>query len=106
MEDRKYVIVSNEHSTWPNGALLFWGRRTEDGQERSFGGYTTRFDQCELYTREEIEKWRGELKAQYPFFDEIQPMSPRDLLKHDEVVCTLEDLQTLGYSLWNVVMRA
>lgn len=105
-KDRKYVIVSNEHSAWPNGALLFWGRRTEDSQKRSFGGYTTRFDQCELYTREEIEEWRGGLKAQYPFFDEIQPLSLSDFLKHNEVVCTLEDLKTLGYSLWNVVMRA
>lgn len=100
------MIVSNVHSAWPNSALLFWGRRTEDGQERSFGGYTTRFDQCELYTREEIEERRGGLKAQYPFFDEIQPTSPSDFLKHNDVVCTLEDLKTIGYSLWNVVMRA
>lgn len=100
------MIVSNEYSAYPNGALLFWGRRTEDGQKRSFGGYTTSFDQCELYTREEIEEWRDDLKAQYPFFDEICPTSPSDFRKHNEVVCTLEDLKTLGYSLWNVVMRA
>lgn len=41
--ERKYVIVSNEHDSWPRGALLFWGRRTEDEEKRSFGGYTTRW---------------------------------------------------------------
>lgn len=106
MDDRKYVIVSNEHSSWPNGALLFWGHYTEDDHERSFGGYTTRFDKCERYTRDEIEKWRGGLKAEYPFFDEIRPASSHDFKKHDEVVCTLEELESLGWSLWNVVMRA
>lgn len=104
--ERKYVIVSNEHDAWPNGALLFWGRRTEDDQERSFGGYTTNFYQCERYTREEIEKWRGVRKAQYPFFDEVQPISRRSFKQYSEVICTLEDLESLGWKLWNVVMVA
>lgn len=106
MDDRKYVIVSNEHPAWPKGALLFWGRHTEDDQQRSFGGYTTRFDQCEKYTRAEIEQWRGSHRAEYPFFDEISPTCPHDFMKHNEVVCTLEELNSLGWSLWNVVMRA
>lgn len=106
MKDRKYVIVCNEHSAWPDDALLFWGRHTEDDQERSFGGYTTRFDQCEKYTREEIVQWRGEAAEHYPFFDEIQPIGLLGFLKYNEVVCTLEDLESIGYSLWNVVMRA
>lgn len=100
---RNYVIVANKHRTWPSGSLLFWGRHTEDCEKRSFGGYTSRFDQCEKYTREELEKWRGSMKTQYPFFDELKITSPGDLYGHDEVLCTLEDLQSIGFSVWQVV---
>lgn len=55
MLDRKYVIVSMCHKGIANGgALLFWGVRTEDDQKRSFGGYTSNLDTCEIYTKEEI----------------------------------------------------
>ena len=104
--DRKYVIVSNEHKSWPTGALLFWGRITEDGEKRSFGGYTTRWDKCEKYTREELEKWRGSLREHYPFFDELDIPHDFAFRKHAEVLCTLEDLEKIGYSLWSVVCRA
>ena len=50
MRDRRYVIVCNEHSGMFRGTLLFWGSRTEDGQERSFGGYTSDIDNCEIYS--------------------------------------------------------
>ena len=104
--ERKYVIVSNEHDRWPRGALLFWGRLTDDEKERSFGGYTTKWDKCEKYTREELEKWRGSLFLYYPFFDELEIQNDRDFRRHSEVLCTMEDLESLGYSLWNVMCLA
>lgn len=104
--ERKYVIVSNGHDSWPKGALLFWGRLTEDEKERSFGGYTTRWDKCEKYTREELEKWRGNMVLNYPFFDELGISNAWEFYMHSEVLCTMEDLESLGYSLWNVVCRA
>ena len=105
--ERKYVIVANEHDSWPRGALLFWGRLTQDDEKRSYGGYTTRWDRCEKYTREELEVWRGDhFRVHYPFFDELNITSDYDFRKYEEVLCTLEDLEKLGYSLWNVVCRA
>lgn len=105
MEERKYVIVNNEYTTWPKGSLLFWGHYTEDDQQRSFGGYTTRFDQCEKYTRTEVERWRAAAVDHYPFFDEIKPTCAGDFLKYEDVVCTLEDLHSLGWALWQIVVR-
>lgn len=103
--ERNYVIVANKHSTWPSGALLFWGRYTEDGEERSFGSYTTRFDMCEKYTREELLRWRNGDSKHYPFFDELGISGPGDFHEHDEVLCTLEDLETIGYTVWQTVCR-
>lgn len=105
MEERKYVIVSNKHPSWPASALLFWGHYTEDNQDRSFGGYTARFDQCEKYTKSEIERWRNGVEEHYPFFAEINPTCPHDFLQYEDVICTLEELGRLGWSLWNVVVR-
>lgn len=104
--ERNYVIVCNEHRSWPTGTLLFWGEHTEDDQERSFGGYTTRWDKCEKYTREELERFRGGLKKQYPFFDEIWPGSQRTFKEYNEVLCTMENLESIGYKLWTVVCSA
>lgn len=104
-QERKYVIVSNEHKSWPAGALLFWGRHTEDGEKRSFGGYTTRWDKCEKYTREELMQYRGGMVKEYPFFDELNITSDYDFRKHNEVLCTMEELEKIGYALWNVVCR-
>ena len=100
---RNYVIVANRHRTWPGGSLLFWGRHTEDHEERSFGGYTSRFNQCEKYTRAELEKWRKGDKKHYPFFDELDIGSPAEFGEYDEVLCTLEQLQSIGFSVWTVV---
>lgn len=52
--DRNYVVVCNRYSGI-GGSLLFWGTKTEDNSERSFGGYTSDFNNCEKYTLEEIE---------------------------------------------------
>ena len=56
MRDRRYVIVCNEHSGMFRGTLLFWGSRTEEGQERSFGGYTSDIDNCEIYSENEVKE--------------------------------------------------
>lgn len=53
---REYVILCNKHKGIFNGACLFWGHKTEDNEKRSFGGYTSDIDNCEMYTLEEIEK--------------------------------------------------
>lgn len=42
--NREYVIVSNKHTSLFPGCLLFWGHRTEDEENRSFGGYTSNID--------------------------------------------------------------
>lgn len=101
--ERNYVIVANRHRTWPGGSLLFWGRHTEDHEERSFGGYTSRFDQCEKYTRQELLHWRKGDKKHYPFFDELDIASPGEFGEHEEVLCTLGQLQSIGFSIWTVV---
>lgn len=101
--ERKYVIVCNEHESWPSCALLFWGHRTEDAEARSFGGYTSRFDKCEHYTRDEINRWRRGAVQHYPFFDEIKPSCPHDFRKYNEVVCTLEELESIGFTVWTVI---
>ena len=33
---------------------MFWGTKTHDEQERSFGGYTNDLDVCERYTFSEV----------------------------------------------------
>lgn len=104
--ERNYVIVCNERRSWPEGALLFWGKHTKDDQKRSFDGYTTRFDRCEKYTREELERFRGPLKKQYPFFEEIGPTSMTSFRKYNEVLCTMEDLESIGCKLWTFVCSA
>ncbi len=100
MNKRDYVIVCNEHSSIIRGALLFWGSRTEDDAKRSFGGYTCRIDKCERYTREELESFRGNLKKEYPFFDEIEPGT---FNQQNEVLITVQDLKKkLGYREFHI----
>lgn len=53
-EKREYVLVSWKWS-WQNGYLLFWGKRTEDQEKRSYGGYTQDLDACEKYTKNELK---------------------------------------------------
>lgn len=100
--DGEYVIVCNEHKAILPGALLFWGRRTEDDEERSFGGYTCDIEKCERYTRAELEAWRGGLTEEYPFFDEIER---KDFYKKNEVLITLQQLEAIGFSRWTVMCR-
>ena len=100
--DRDYVIVCNEHHSIFPGALLFWGNHTEDSEKRSFAGYTSKIDKCERYTRKELEEWRGELKDEYPFFEEI---SAKKFSRSDEVLITIEQLKALGYREYHVMYR-
>lgn len=97
---REYVIVCNEHKSIIPGTLLFWGRRTEDKRKRSFGGYTCDIERCERYTRDELEEWRGDLKEEYPFFDEIERS---DFFKKNEVLITIQELENLGFKRYAVM---
>lgn len=103
--ERKYVIVCNEHTAILKDALLFWGSLTDDSREkRSFGGYTCQIDKCERYTRKELEEFRGDLKAEYPFFDELK--NERDFFRKGEVLISIDDLKgKLHYREFKVMAR-
>ena len=73
--DREYIIVCNEHKGVFAGTLLFWGHKTEDNEKRSFGGYTSDIDKCEMYTLKEIE----EKNYRFPVYEE--GMSFYDFIK-------------------------
>lgn len=103
-EDRQYVIVCREHKALLPEALLFWGSLTDDDMERSYGGYTMDIDKCERYTRNELEKWRGNSKEEYPFFDELKNKS--DFYRQDEILIRIWDLEhTMGYRKYTVLTR-
>ena len=84
--DREYIIVCNEHKGVFAGALLFWGHKTEDNEKRSFGGYTSDIDKCEMYTLKEIR----EKNYHFPVYE--KGMSFYDFLKLDDVIITKTDL--------------
>lgn len=84
--DREYIIVCNEHKGIFTGALLFWGHKTEDNEERSFSGYTSDIDNCERYTLKEIEE-KG-----YHFSIYESGMSFCDFLKLNDVIIKKIDL--------------
>ncbi len=98
--ERDYVILSLEHST--SEYLIFWGRYSQRWEARSFGGYTRDLNKCEWYTREELEKYRGECKEHYPFFDEIDP---KNFWNQEEVLLTLDELKSLGFYEARIMMR-
>ena len=98
--NRDYVILSLEHST--SDYLIFWGRHTQDDEQRSFGGYTRDLNKCERYTRDELEQYRGGDRVHYPFFDEL---AKKDFWKQEEVLMTLDDLETMGFYEARVMMR-
>lgn len=103
-DDRQYVIVCRRHKAILPQALLFWGSLTDDDAKRSYGGYTMDIDKCERYTRDELEKWRGNLKEEYPFFDELKAKS--NFYRQDEILIRIWDLEhTLGYRKYTVLTR-
>lgn len=95
-DERKYVIVCNEHSgNWP-GALLFWGHRTQDAEERSFGGYTSDIDGCELYSERDLKE-KG-----YHFPKYRKGMTWKKFREHDDIVIEPKCLEQLGYKQMKV----
>ena len=103
-KDRQYVIVCREHKALLSPALLFWGSLTDDDAKRSYGGYTMDIDKCERYTKDELEKWRGHLKEEYPFFDELKAKS--DFYRQDEILIRIWELEhILGYRKYTVLTR-
>ena len=98
--DREYVIVCNEHKGIFNGALLFWGHKTEDNEKRSFGGYTSDISNCERYTLKEI-KDKG-----YNFRVYEEDMKLLDFLKLDNVIIKYSDLMHIkGLKRMSIVYR-
>lgn len=85
--DREYIIVCNEHNGIFAGCLLFWGHKTEDNERRSFGGYTSDIDNCEMYTLKEIE----EKGYNFPVFDS-RKHDIYWMLDQDDVVIKKSDL--------------
>lgn len=88
--DRKYVIVCNRYKGIA-GSLLFWGNRTEDKENRSFGGYTSDFDNCERYTLEELEK------SDYNFPVYGRNLNHDNFMKTDDFAIEISRLKRLGY---------
>lgn len=84
---REYVIVNNEHGVPER--FLFWGMKSKDCEERSFGGYTDNLDNCERYSKKDI------LQSGYDFKFYEEGMSIDDFIKHDDVVIKLKDLNVL-----------
>lgn len=53
MTERNLIAISMKNSD--KDCIMFWGkRRTNDNEERSFNGYTTNLDSCELYSEKEF----------------------------------------------------
>lgn len=63
-KNREYVLVSWKWS-WNKDHLMFWGSQSKDDERRSFGGYTMDVENCEKYTKDELNKenhlfWEGQ----------------------------------------------
>jgi hypothetical protein len=96
MRDRRYVIVCNEHSGMFRGTLLFWGSRTEEGQERSFGGYTSDIDNCEIYSENEVK----EKGYYFPMYHD--GMTWEEFRGYDDILIEPQYLEKLGYKQMRV----
>ena len=86
---RQYVIVCNKHNAIFGGALLFWGHRTNDNENRSFGGYTSDFSNCELYTLEEIENKH----YHFPIYNDT--MDYKEFKSYDDIIIKVDDLKNI-----------
>ena len=99
--NRDYVIVCNEHKGIFEGALLFWGHKTEDEEKRSFGGYTSNIDECEVYTLEEI----NQSKFNFPICD--NSMSIQEFESLPDVAIKKQDLFNMKcYKHMHAVFRS
>lgn len=88
--ERDYVIVCTRHRCIP-GTLLFWGSYTEDEKERSFGGYTSDFNACEKYTKEEGEN----SGYNFPFYGTRQ-CNKSNWRKKEDFYIRIDQLEELG----------
>ena len=115
MRDRRYVIVCNEHSGMFRGTLLFWGSRTEEGQERSFGGYTSDIDNCEIYSENEDDRCdlagsetekreiQNEVKEKGYYFPMYHDgMTWEEFRGYDDILIEPQYLEKLGYKQMRV----
>lgn len=85
---RNYVVVCNRHKGLA-GALLFWGVKTKDNEERSYGGYTSNLNYCEKYTLEEAKDRR------YNFHEYTG--NTCDWKKFDDFYIRIDQIPELGY---------
>lgn len=88
--DRNYVVVCNEHKGIA-GSLLFWGSKTEDNQKRSFGGYTSNFNECEKYTLDEIDN------SDYRFPVYGRDINHDNFKKVEDFAIEIKRLERLGH---------
>lgn len=89
-DERRYVLLSVKWCR--NGTLVFWGKRTADEEERSFGGYTNDLNQCERYTYDES---RSERHTHHEYKGE----SLEELMNIDRSgtwIVNIDDLDKLG----------
>lgn len=96
--ERKYVIICNRHKSIYNG-LLFWGTRTKDDAKRSFGGYTSDINGCELYTLEEINN------SGYKFNIYGKDCNHDNYKMFDDVVIEVKRIKSLGYRSITIYVR-
>ena len=90
-DERKYVIVCNKHSgNWP-GVLLFWGHRTQDGEKRSFGGYTSDMNECELYSERDLQA------KSFNFPQYHEGMTWEEFREYENIMIEPKYLEKLGY---------
>lgn len=102
VDERKYVVINLHYRAIMGELLLFLGTHTEDNQKRSFGGCTVNINECERYTREELEWYRKNCKERYPFFDEIDI---NDFYKKDKLCISIDELKSLGYREVTAMVR-
>lgn len=100
--ERNYVILAVERKSIVPGAATFWGKRTADDQRRNPRGYTCQIENCERFTREELEEWRKGCEEDFPFFDEVET---KKLYQRDNVLLTIDQLKELGYKEYIVMRR-
>ena len=99
VNERNLLAVSIKHTEyrWKFGMpCVLWGRRTQNDEKRSFGGYTLYPNNAELYT---IEEWQksgygngGVCKVDEPVKMEIGLC--RKWRKYDTVLVRYEDYIT------------
>lgn len=100
-DERRYVLLSVKWCR--NGTLVFWGEKTADEEERSFGGYTNDLNHCERYTYDES---KNEWHSHYEYNGE----SLQELMNIDREgtwIVNVDDLDKLGrkslvYHYWTV----